>query len=63
MEKYNEFAGIVSEAELDEMCNEETAGGVISPATPGIFTIVTAITAAWSYCPTTGCTHECRFTH
>ena len=30
MEKYNEFAGIVSESEIDEMLDENVSGGAFT---------------------------------
>ena len=58
MEKYNEFAGIVSEAELDEMLTENTSGGFTS------WECTIAISAVITYfglCPTTACSDDCRF--
>ena len=58
MEKYNEFAGIVSENELDEMLDEDTVGGATS--LPCI-TAVTALITCFANCPTTACSNSCRF--
>ena len=58
MEKYNEFAGIVSESEIDEMLDEKVSGGASSvPCLIG----TTAIVTFFALCPTTACSDDCRF--
>lgn len=58
MEKYNEFAGIVSESEIDEMLDDNVSGGFTSWACAiGI----TAIVTFFANCPTTACSDDCRF--
>ncbi|MBE6856934.1 MAG: hypothetical protein E7500_05850 [Ruminococcus sp.] len=65
MEKYNEFAGIVSEKELDSMITEDTAVGGVSTyvcvTVPLTIVTVAQITFGWDFCPTCACTDSCRF--
>ena len=60
MEKYNEIAGLIPETELDDMVADDTVGGLTPWVGPLIGTIF-ALTAAWDYCPTSGCTYECAY--
>ena len=63
MEKYNEFAGIVSEKEIDDMMTEDktAAGATTVPcAVIGITLAAAAIVTSMDNCPTTPCTNKCR---